>query len=70
MGNYLYKEPVSTRLILINQATCYQCNSTVKDQGVCKCGNVEVYGGTKELGRKVIDTNKYADCNLIEYRRK
>ena len=61
-------EIIKTKLILINQATCYKCNTTVRDRGLCKCGNVEIYGGNEELGRRVKHMDKYADCSLIEYR--
>lgn len=71
MGTY-FSTPkyVSTKVILINQASCHQCNSIVKSNAICKCGNVEVYGGTEELGRKVKNVSLYSDCNLFEYRRK
>ena len=71
MGTYFSTtKGVSTKVILINQASCYQCNSIVTSNGICKCGNVEVYGGTEELGRKVKNATLYSDCSLIEYRRK
>lgn len=54
--------------ILLNQATCTQCGHTLRDEGICPCGNVKIDGGTKELGRIVKDKNKYIDCNLIEYK--
>jgi hypothetical protein len=66
-----YKKPTpdqSSRIIIINQAICHLCTSVVVSKGVCKCGNVEVYGDLQELGRKVKDVSKYSDCNLIEYR--
>ena len=59
----------STRSILINQATCYQCNTSITDRGICKCGNVEIFGGREELGRRVKKTEWYGDCSLFEYRR-
>ena len=58
----------STRFILINQATCYQCNTSITDRGICKCGNVEIYGGREELGRRIKKTEWYGDCSLFEYR--
>jgi hypothetical protein len=58
----------SNRVIIINQAVCHLCRSVVVCEGVCKCGNVEVYGGLKELGRRVKDVSNYSDCNLIEYK--
>jgi len=54
--------------ILINQAHCNQCNTTVRNNGKCKCGNLEVYGGTQELGRNVKNKSTVSDCNLIEYK--
>jgi hypothetical protein len=60
-------ETNSTKIILINQANCYQCHSLVVNEGVCKCGNVTVFGGNIELGRKVKDYNKYSDASLLEY---
>lgn len=60
-----YKNTV--RNILINQATCYKCNTLLKNEGVCKCGNVEIYGGTSELGRRVKNASFYSDCSLLEY---
>ena len=54
--------------ILINQVQCHICFSIARNQGVCKCGNVAVYGNTDELGRVVKDKSKYSECNLIEYR--
>jgi hypothetical protein len=59
---------INTKIILINQASCYKCNSTLKDRGICKCGNVEIYGGNEELGRRVKHMDHYSDCSLIEYR--
>ena len=59
---------IKTKLIPINQATCYKCNTTIRDRGICKCGNVEIYGGTEELGRRIKHMDKYSDCSLIEYR--
>ena len=59
---------INTKIILINQASCYKCNSTLKDRGICKCGNVEIYGGNEELGRRVKHMDLYSDCSLIEYR--
>ena len=56
--------------ILINQATCYKCNSLVVDKGVCRCGNVTVFGGNKELGRTVKDYTFYSDSSLLEYKGK
>jgi len=58
----------SKKIILINQACCYQCNSTVTSNGTCKCGNVEVYGGNEELGRRIKNDKLYSDCSLIEYK--
>ena len=59
---------INTKIILINQASCYKCNSILKDRGICKCGNVEIYGGNEELGRRVKHMDHYSDCSLIEYR--
>ncbi len=54
--------------ILINQVQCNNCFTIIRNQDVCKCGNVTVYGNTDELGRVVKDKSKYSECNLIEYR--
>jgi hypothetical protein len=59
----------SVKTILINQATCYQCNTSIVDRGICKCGNVEIYGGKEELGRRIKNNDQYGDCSLVEYRR-
>ena len=59
----------SIRIIVINQATCYGCNTLLVDSGVCKCGNVEIYGGVRELGRRVKNAILYSDCSLLEYNR-
>lgn len=81
MGNYFTKSsatPVvpltpdtipSTRTILINQAYCYGCHSRMVNEGVCKCGNVEVYGHSDELGRRIKDEALYSDCSLLEYKK-
>lgn len=58
----------SQRFILINQANCLQCNMVLTDRGICKCGNVEIYGGREELGRRVKKTELYSDVSLLEYR--
>jgi hypothetical protein len=74
MGTFLSKQTtakvdiINTKIILINQATCYKCHTTLKDRGICTCGNVEIYGGNEELGRRVKHMDKYSDCSLIEYR--
>lgn len=65
MGNFFYKQKQVK--ILINQAFCHQCRMIVRDEGICKCGNVRVYGQSKELGRKIKDKTKFSDCNLLEY---
>jgi hypothetical protein len=54
-------------IIILNQAFCHLCETIVRDQGVCTCGNLTVYGNTTELGRIVRDKTKYSDCNLLEY---
>ena len=54
--------------ILINQAQCHNCFSIVRNQGVCSCGNVTIFGNSDELGRIIKDKTKYSECNLIEYR--
>ena len=54
--------------IIINQAYCYGCHSRMENQGVCKCGNVEVFGNTDQLGRRIKNDSLYADCSLIEYK--
>jgi len=59
----------STRTILINQAYCYGCHSRMVNEGVCKCGNVEVYGHADELGRRIKDEALYSDCSLLEYKK-
>jgi hypothetical protein len=63
-------EPTSVRNIIINQATCHGCNTLLSNRGVCKCGNVEIYGDNVELGRKVKNEALYSDCSLLEYVRK
>ena len=82
MGNYIGRtstrvEPISIqndvlfpskRTIIINQAYCYGCHSRMENQGVCKCGNVEVYGNTDVLGRRVKNDSLYSDCSLVEYK--
>ena len=60
--------PKTYRTILINQAYCYKCNFLVKDGSTCTCGNVTVFGGNKELGRKVKDDTFYSDYSLFEYK--
>lgn len=62
-------EPKSVRTIVINQATCYGCNKLLVNEGICRCGNVEIYGGTNELGRRVKRMELYSDCSLVEYTR-
>ena len=78
MGNYFSpetekvkheQEKQSVRTIVINQATCYGCNTLLVDKGVCKCGNVEIYGGNNELGRHIKNALLYSDCSLLEYTR-
>ena len=59
---------VGNRTILINQASCYACNSIVINEGTCKCGNVEVYGKLKELGRRIKNESLYGDSSLVEYK--
>jgi hypothetical protein len=60
--------PVGNRTILINQASCYGCNSVVVNEGTCKCGNVQVYGKLEELGRRVKNKTLYGDSSLVEYK--
>jgi hypothetical protein len=74
MGNYVTRQrkyftvPLAPNTIIhINQAYCYTCHRLLVDKDVCKCGNVEVYGESKFLGRKVADMKKYCDYSLIEY---
>jgi len=70
MGNLLTKKdnPYNyIKKIIINQASCYKCNTILTNKGICKCGNVEIYGDNVELGRIVKDTNFYSDCSLVEY---
>lgn len=58
---------VTVRNILINQATCYGCNTILTNRGICTCGNVEIYGDNVELGRTVKNQALYSDCSLLEY---
>ena len=69
------KEPIlfstqktDNQTILLNQAYCHTCHTVVKWCGTCTCGNVEVFGGDDELGRKIKHPNLFSDCNLIEYK--
>lgn len=75
MGNYFSRKlkystiPLPDNAVIqINQAYCYTCHNLVVDKKVCKCGNVEVYGESSFLGRKVVNKNKYCDFSLIEYK--
>jgi hypothetical protein len=71
MGNYLWKKNTNVTQIdikplskiLINQAFCSGCNKIVRDEGKCKCGNIEIKNGIH------ISINKelYSDCSLVEY---
>ena len=70
--NYIFKpenvkKSTNDPNIIINQAFCHLCNTIVRNDGFCKCGNVQVYGETNELGRNVKDRLNYSDCNLLEY---
>jgi len=57
----------TVRNVLINQAYCYKCHNRVVDGTTCSCGNVSVFGGKSELGRKVKFPSFYSDCSLLEY---
>jgi hypothetical protein len=74
MGNFLWPKHkakvevenkiISTKTILINQASCYKCNNTVRDEGKCVCGNVEI----NSFGHRVKEPEYYSNSSLVEYK--
>ena len=75
MGNYLWpqrkakvsfenNQSISTKTILINQASCYKCNNIIRNEGKCKCGNIEI----DNFGHRVKEPEYYSNCSLVEYK--
>jgi len=54
--------------ILINQASCNECDYIVRDNGTCKCGNLTVDGENRELGRTIKFSSLVSECSLIEFK--
>jgi hypothetical protein len=68
MYSRIVSSPKQKPIIILNQACCYSCNTIVRFEGQCKCGNVTVFGGSDQLGRTVKDKTTYGDCSLLEYK--